>query len=59
MEHRRYNVVFRGEIIDGHSVEEVKQTLCAKFTIDPKKIDQLFTRSSVIIKKNVKKHAAL
>lgn len=54
-----YNVVFKGEIIGGGNVEDVKKNISARFKMDPKTVHRLFTAQWVIIKRNVDYKTAL
>lgn len=53
-----FDLVFRGEIAPGNSVEEVKQRVAASFNLDSAAADQLFLGSPVRLKRAVDKAAA-
>lgn len=54
-----YNVTFEGTISNGYKVEDVKRNLAALFNIDEKKAGLLFTKSLVVLKKDVDYDSAL
>lgn len=56
---KQYNLVFEGTVSDGRRVEEVKSNLATLFKVDSKKVDQIFTAPSVVIKKNVNYDVAM
>lgn len=49
MDEQLYNVVFRGEILDGRDPEEVKAKLAVMFKVTPEKVEQLFSGKPVVI----------
>ena len=53
-----FDLVFRGEIAPGNSVEEVKQRVAASFKLDSAAADQLFSGSPVRLKRAVDKATA-
>jgi hypothetical protein len=56
--HKRYNVVFYGEITEGYSVEEVRKNLSSQFNLDDKFNERLLAGNSVILRENVDIQAA-
>ncbi|NOQ78248.1 MAG: hypothetical protein GQ546_02485 [Gammaproteobacteria bacterium] len=48
-----YNLIFQGKIIDGASLDEVKNNISRLFKTDTAKTDALFSGKSIIIKKNL------
>ncbi len=59
MEKASYNIIFRGEIIEGRDTEEVKKNLASLFKVGDDKIEQLFLKREVSIKKNVDRLTAI
>ena len=53
-----FDLVFRGEIVPGNSLEEVKQRVAASFNLDSAAADQLFSGSSIRLKRGVDKATA-
>ena len=53
-----FDLVFRGEIAQGNSLEEVKQRVAASFNLDPAAADQLFSGTPVRLKRSVDKVTA-
>ncbi len=53
-----YDVVFRGDVVPGQNLVEVKQRLAKLFHADPARIDQLFSGRPVALKKNVDQQTA-
>lgn len=53
-----YTIVFNGKIVDGYRVEEVKKNLALLYKIDSKKIERLFAKRPIVIRKNVDHHTA-
>ena len=54
-----YNVIFEGTISTGCKVEDVKRNLAALFKIDEKKVDLLFNKPQVVLKKGLDYDSAL
>jgi hypothetical protein len=54
-----YNVVFEGTISNGYKFEDVKRNLAVLFKIDGKKVDLLFAKPQVVLKKGVDYDSAL
>lgn len=48
-----FDIVFRGDIVMGHNIVEVKQRLAQLFKIDAAKVDALFTGRAVPLKRNI------
>ena len=55
----QYQLVFNGTVSDGHNLNEVKHNLASLFKTDETKIEQLFTRLPIVVKKNVDYDSAL
>ena len=55
----QYQLVFNGTVSDGHNLNEVKHNLASLFKTDETKIEQLFTRLPIVLKKNVDYDAAI
>lgn len=53
-----FDIVFRGDIVLGHNIQEVKQRLGQLFKADSAKVDALFTGGAVSLKRNVDAAAA-
>lgn len=50
---QRYSILFRGDIVMGTTLVDVKQNMQALFKVDNERIDQLFTGKATIIKRNL------
>lgn len=50
---QRYEVVFRGDVVPGQSIIEVKQRLAELFGADSARIDGMFSGRPVVIKRNL------
>ena len=48
-----YEVIFRGDLLAGQSVIEVKQRLAQLFNADATRIDQMFSGKPVVVKRNL------
>lgn len=48
-----YEVIFRGDVLAGQSVIEVKQRLAQLFNADATRIDQMFSGKPVVVKRNL------
>lgn len=59
MTETRYDVIFRGEIAAGHTVEDVKEKLAALYKGDHVKIETMFGGKTVVIKRNLDHQKAL
>jgi len=55
----QYQLVFNGTVSDGHNLGEVKHNLASLFKTDKTKIEQLFDRLPIVLKKNVDYDAAI
>lgn len=53
MSETTYMVVFRGELVEGADLEEVKESLHKLCKITHDKVEQLFTLPAVVLKKNL------
>ena len=49
----KYNLVFNGEVLEEHQIEDVKQKLAPLLKTDEKGIERLFSGKSTVIKKGV------
>lgn len=58
MSDNKYDLIFRGDIVLGQHVGDVKQRLQALFKIDPNKVDQLFCGRPVALKRQVDEASA-
>lgn len=58
MTSNHYKVVFNGRIFEGCKVEEVKRNLALLFKIDSKRIERLFVKGPIVIRRNVDHHTA-
>ena len=54
-----YNVVFEGNISNGYQIQDVKKNLSELFKIDEKKVDILFNKPRVVLKKGLDYESAL
>ena len=48
-----FDIVFRGDIVIGHNIQDVKQRLSQLFKIDASKVDALFAGGAVPLKRKV------
>jgi uncharacterized protein YbjQ (UPF0145 family) len=55
----KYNLVFNGEILEEHQIEDVKQKLAPLLKTDEKGIERLFSGKSTVIKKDVDYETAM
>lgn len=53
MTEEKFNIVFRGDIVAGHKLPEVKQRLAQLFKIDTAKVEPLFSGRAVVLKRNL------
>ena len=53
MQPETFDVIFRGDIVLGHALDDVKVRLQKLFKVDASKIDALFTGRPVILKRNL------
>ena len=49
----KYNVVFKGEVLEGRDLETVKKNLEKLLKINPKTVETLFSSKALIIRKEV------
>jgi uncharacterized Tic20 family protein len=49
----RYKIVLEDRVLDGHTVDTVKQNLCRLLKVDPGRIERLFAGAPTIIKKDI------
>jgi len=59
MEAKKASLVFRGDIVPGAEVGDVKNKLCSLFNADISKIEMLFTGKDTTLKKDIPEHEAL
>ncbi|MEZ5528400.1 MAG: hypothetical protein R3E57_00420 [Porticoccaceae bacterium] len=53
MSEKRYEVVFRGDVVPGQSIVDVKGRLAELFNAESSRIDNMFSGRPVVIKRNV------
>src|SRR5690606_29626788 len=53
-----FDIVFRGDIVPGHNIAQVKQRLAQLFKVDAGRIDALFSGGAVPLKRNLDKSTA-
>ncbi|MGH1470920.1 MAG: hypothetical protein ACRBCS_06980 [Cellvibrionaceae bacterium] len=53
MAESKYDIIFRGDVVAGANIVDVKQRLAQLFKIDLAKVDALFTGRAVPLKRNV------
>lgn len=53
MSEQRYEVVFRGDVVPGQSIVDVKQRLGELFGSDPARIEAMFSGRPVVIKRDL------
>ena len=53
-----FDIIFRGDIVLGHKIVDVKQQLQRLFKVDASKIDALFTGAATPLKRNVDEASA-
>ena len=53
METREFDIIFRGDIVLGHQLQDVKQRLQQLFKVDAAKVDALFTGRPVPLKRGL------
>lgn len=58
MSEQRYEVVFRGDVVPGQSIVDVKGRLAELFNAEASRIDNMFSGRPVVIKRNVDKDTA-
>jgi hypothetical protein len=49
----RYKLIFKGQIIEGNEIEEVRNRIADHFRIGEEKIERLFSGRPILIRKNV------
>jgi hypothetical protein len=55
----QYSLIFKGSVADGHRVEQVKRNLVKLLKVDEKKVESLFTKDSVVLKKGLNHDSAV
>lgn len=58
MSDRRFEVIFRGDVVPGQSLLDVKQRLSELFGAPPAKVEQMFSGRPVVIKRDLDEEAA-
>ena len=58
MGEKRYEVVFRGDVVPGQSIVDVKKRLAELFSADSDRIDGLFSGRPVVIKRDLDQASA-
>lgn len=58
MSDERFEVVFRGDIVAGQSLVEVKQRLADLFKVNAERIDKMFSGRPVVVKRDLDKSTA-
>jgi hypothetical protein len=53
-----FDVVFRGDIVSGHNINDVKSRLAQLFKVDAAKIEALFTGGAIPLKRNLDQSTA-
>ncbi len=53
MKNLRYNIVYKGAILEDHDIETVKSRLVTKFNLSPEKADKLLNSDRAIVRKNL------
>lgn len=53
-----FDIIFRGDIMPGHQLPDVKKKLAQLFKADEKKINALFSGAAIPLKKNLEKASA-
>ena len=55
----RYNLIFQGSIADGYRSDQVKRNLARLLKADENKVERLFTKGSVVLKKGMDHESAV
>lgn len=58
MESDHYRVIFTGQLLEGYHQQQAASYLQATFNFSPEKIEKLFDKAPVLIKKNVSRQVA-
>ncbi len=58
MDDERYDLVFKGELVPGAELAQVKQNLQQLFKIDEAQVEKLFAGTAIVLKKNLDVEAA-
>jgi len=53
MSEKKFDIIFRGDIVVGQSLADVKQRMATLFNIDDTKVDRLFSGGAVALKRNL------
>lgn len=53
MSDKQYDIVFRGDVVIGHALADVKQRMAALFKTDTAKVDALFSGGLSVLKRNL------
>lgn len=59
MSGQHYDIFFRGEVLDGFTIDQVKTGIAQLFKASPEKIEQLFSGKVVALRKGLDKPGAL
>ena len=59
MSSESYQIVFTGELVNGHDSDAVKSRLAEMFKLDPESIDRIFCGKPVVVKRSLDPEAAL
>ncbi|MGQ9425790.1 hypothetical protein ACXYTJ_08990 [Gilvimarinus sp. F26214L] len=54
----QFDLIFRGDVVPGHRVEDVKLRLAKLFKVDPARIEALFSGKPVALKRNLNRDTA-
>ena len=55
----RYNLIFQGSIADGYQLDQVKRNLANLLKADESRVESLFTRGSIVLKKDLNHESAV
>ena len=53
-----FDIVFRGDLMPGHKLPEVKARLARLFKIDAARVEPLFSGAAVVLKRNLDRATA-
>jgi hypothetical protein len=59
MDSKLYNVIFQGEIAEGHTIENVKRKLSSMFKLNAKQIEETFAGKPLVVKDHIDYQTAL
>jgi len=49
----QYNVIFKGEVLDGFKLESVRRNFAKVFKLEPEKVDSYFSGKALVLRKKV------